>query len=151
MKRFFWMLFFMPMSGLYAQGCPLCASLEIKVLGLKSNQGIVRVLLTRDAASFEELDPSKIEAAKIYFRNLPAKKEGVVIKFPELPSGDYAYKIFHDENNNEILDTTLLGKPVEAVAISGYGALKSEKVSFSKAKFKLAPREKLKKTQNLNL
>lgn len=151
MKLKKWLFFFLfaPSWRLFAQACPLCASLEIKVTGLKNDQGLVRILLTRDAATFEELDPTKIEAAKIYFRNVEAKKEGVVFVFPELPSGTYAYKVFHDANNNELIDTTLLGKPTEGVAVSGYKQLKDPKVSFEKAKFKVAPRAKLKKTAEL--
>lgn len=148
MRFFFLLCFFVSFNVLQAQACPLCASFEIKVTGIRSDQGIVRILLTRDAASFEETDPEKIEASKIFFRNAPAKKSGVLFSFPELLSGDYAYKIFHDENSNELLDTTLLGKPVEQIMVSGYTSLKSDKFSFQKAKFNLAPRAKLKKTKS---
>ncbi len=149
-KLFLLLFFFLGMSVfVFAQGCPLCASLEIKVAGLKNEEGIVRIMLTRDATTFEELDPAKIEASKIYFRNAAAKKDGVIFTFSELPSGAYAYKIFHDANNNELIDTTLLGKPTESVAVSGYKQLKDPKVSFERAKFKVAPRAKIKRTVNL--
>ncbi|MEZ4813721.1 MAG: DUF2141 domain-containing protein [Bdellovibrionota bacterium] len=127
-----------------AEACPLCASLELRVKGIQNNRGVIRVFLTRNAASFEEVNPEKIDASQVYFKNLPAKKEDIVFRFNEVPSGDYAYKVFHDENTNEILDTTLIGKPTEALSVSGYSKLKNEPLSFERAKFQLKPRAKMK-------
>jgi uncharacterized protein (DUF2141 family) len=39
--------------------------------------------------------------------------------FKSLPAGDYAVFVFHDENNNGILDTGLMKRPLEARGYSG--------------------------------
>jgi uncharacterized protein (DUF2141 family) len=39
--------------------------------------------------------------------------------FKSLPVGDYAVFVFHDENNNGILDTGLMKRPLEARGYSG--------------------------------
>lgn len=51
-------------------------------------------------------------------------KEGVVkLNIENIPPGEYAIAVFHDQNGNNILDTNWLGIP-------------KEKVAFSKAKMK---------------
>ncbi len=57
--------------------------------------------------------------------------------FKSLPAGDYAVFVFHDENNNGILDTGLFKRPLEA---RGYSAVLPEDVSplVAKVKFEQA-------------
>jgi uncharacterized protein (DUF2141 family) len=47
---------------------------------------------------------------------LPAHKGAVTGVFADLPAGNYAVAVFHDENGNGKLDANLLGMPTE-----GYG------------------------------
>lgn len=135
------LLLFLPLLA-DAQNCPLCGSIEIKVTGLKSDTGVVRVMLTRDASQFEERSLEKLQPSKLYFRNEKARKSGLSFRFPELPAGRYAYKIFHDENQNKVLDTSLLGKPLEGVAQSGTAKITAS-ASFQEAAFELKARQKL--------
>lgn len=128
-----------------SQSCPFCSSLEIQVKGLRSSTGTLRILLTNDPLAFQEKDPQKIKLAHVFFRNSKADKSGVTFHFKELRSGAYAFKIFHDENSNEILDTSILGKPVEGLAVSGYSVFYSPEFLFEKAKFEIAPAKILKK------
>jgi uncharacterized protein (DUF2141 family) len=61
--------------------------------------------------------------------------------FKAVPPGDYAVFVFHDENNNTILDTGILNRPLEG---RGFSAVLPEqikpfqrKVTFKRAKFVL--------------
>lgn len=127
---------------LCAQACPLCATLEIIVRGVQPKEGVLRIMLTRDQKNFEESDPQKIETSKIFFKNVNSPKAEERVVFLDVPSGRYAFKVFQDINSNEFLDTTLIGKPVEPHAISGYKKISSEKLEFSKASFDIKPRQK---------
>jgi len=53
-----------------------------------------------------------------------------VISIKDLKSGKYAFKFFHDENNDEKLNTNFMGIPKE-----GYGFSNSAKGSFGPPSF----------------
>lgn len=143
MKRFYFIfLFFTFLAN--AQDCPFCASLELRVEGLRNDSGVLRVMLTTDETSFHESDPKRLNLQKIFIRNEKIKNGKAKVLFPKLQSGEYAYRIFHDENNNELLDSTLMGRPLEGVAVSGYEKIGRESVQFSKAKFRVLSRKKYK-------
>jgi len=55
----------------------------------------------------------------------------VMMHITDLPAGEYALAIFHDENNNGKLDTNWLGIPKEKVAFS-----KAKMKTFGPPKFK---------------
>ena len=53
------------------------------------------------------------------------------MEFDDLPEGEYAISIFHDENNNNELDTNFLGIPKE-----GLGASNDARGHFGPPKYK---------------
>lgn len=59
------------------------------------------------------------------------------LTFPDLPPGEYAVVVFHDENDNGQIDHSLLGLPVEALGFSnGFElGLFSGLPSFDKLRF----------------
>jgi uncharacterized protein (DUF2141 family) len=73
--------------------------LEVNLHGLRSDKGIVRLCLTRDARYFPGCkgDP--------HARHLSAPAgKAASIAFADLPEGHYALSVFHDENANGELD-----------------------------------------------
>ncbi len=74
--------------------CPQCGSLEIKVAGIKSNNGLVRIILSKDKENFEAHSPAEVVLARAYFRNTKANTKGITFQFPELPSGNTPIKFF---------------------------------------------------------
>ena len=50
--------------------------------------------------------------------SVAANEGSVEFNIPDLPPGEYALAVFHDENNNGKLDTNWLGIPKEKVAFS---------------------------------
>lgn len=50
--------------------------------------------------------------------SVAANEGSVELSIPDLPPGEYALAVFHDENNNGELDTNWFGIPKEKVAFS---------------------------------
>lgn len=61
----------------------------------------------------------------------------VKVVFSDLPAGDYAVKVMHDENSNNKLDTNLVGIPKEAFGFSNDVMGKVGPPKFSKAKVRV--------------
>lgn len=86
--------------------------LEVVVSGVESSEGNVLVAVYNEAASFPKF--------KKVFRNGAARAEtgSTKVVLEDLPPGEYALAVFHDENANDALDKNLLGFPKEAYGFS---------------------------------
>ena len=94
-------IFLVPLSILSAQ-----SSLTVEILSLESNKGVVIVdLLDQNEESVSD-STSEIVANKC------------TLVFEDLADGQYAIRYFHDENENDELDTNLLGIPKEGFGFS---------------------------------
>lgn len=106
---------------------PAAGTLTVRVTGLKSDQGEVRMALNNSEAAYadEDAEPFRALALPIHDR----KAEAV---FEHLPFGDYTIKLFHDQNSNGELDT-ILGLPSE-----DYGFSNNARATFGPPKYKKA-------------
>ena len=79
--------------------------IEVSVTKLRNDQGVVGIsLLTEDEDLVESI-------------NIAADSDSLlIVSFKDLKKGRYAIKMFHDENENKILDKNQYGMPKE-----GYG------------------------------
>ena len=137
-KSYFLALSFLFTMSPQAKSCKqFCASLKVTVTKLRSKKGKVRILLAKDAKNFQANNPKDVDAGKVFFRETPADQDRILFVFPTLDSGDYAFKVIHDENNNQILDTNLLGIPTEGLAVSHQPKMRPNMVNFDKAKFQI--------------
>lgn len=86
---------------------------DVKVTGLRSNSGEVRVNLYNSRDGF----PSNPQKA---MRTLVSKIENneAAVSFNEIPFGEYAISVLHDENNNRKMDLNWLMVPKEGVGAS---------------------------------
>ncbi len=105
------------------------ADLKVEIIGLDTNNGQV----------FIGLCNKKDEFLKKFYKGTVSKinNHKSVAVFKDLPVGEYAVTIFHDENNNGKLDTNFMGIPNE-----DYGASNNAKgfmgpPKYSDAKFNL--------------
>lgn len=115
------------------QAAPACAeTLTVKLAGLHGKTGTVRVMLWKEAAGF----PTKPEKA-VAHRSAPVTGPEAEVSFSGLTRGTYAAAAYHDENNNGILDRSLLGWPVEPIAASNGARGVVGPPSFSDAAFEL--------------
>ena len=85
--------------------------LDITVDQLRSPKGLLQLCLTANERSFPDCndDPAA--------RKLTARAKDGVARFTDLPPGQYALAIVHDENGNSKLDT-FAGIPKEGIGFS---------------------------------
>ena len=92
---------------------PSTGTLTVIVSDFRSNRGSAVVELFNKEKGFPK-SPEK--ALKIL--SAPISNKKAVVVFENLPGGEYAVSVFHDENNNKKLDTNFLGIPKEGVGAS---------------------------------
>jgi uncharacterized protein (DUF2141 family) len=86
-------------------------TVEVVVTGLGSERGHVLVQLADSAADYDSDDDAFRHAAG------KAKDGGATFTFEDVPYGDYAVKVFHDENDNQKVDMGWRG-PTERYGFS---------------------------------
>ena len=103
--------------------------LSVEIKGIASNSGDVYVAIYDKA---EKWMKTSLSGAKV-----AAKKGSVSASFKELPAGDYAISLYHDENGNGKMDANVMGMPTEPYAFSNDAAGNYGPASFEQAKFKV--------------
>lgn len=108
----------------------LASTLSIKVINIKELKGKIYLGLYDKEKDFKEFDKS------FQGKALDVNSDTLNLQFKNIPSGLYALSLFHDTNNNKILDKNFFGIPKE-----GYGFSNNPQVfgepSFDDAKFEL--------------
>ena len=121
------------LSLLAAFGAPVATStLEVDLTGLRNSQGMIQACLMQDRARFPDCgaDPRairqtvRITSSRIIFENVPP--------------GDYALTLFHDENENRRLDT-VLGIPREGFGFSRNPVVRFGAPKYDKVNMRLGP------------
>ena len=106
MKRLLFSLLLLPVLGLSQN------TLEISVKGVESSKGNISVALYNTEDTFLEFD-------KVFRgERVPAKKGETKLNIADVPEGEYAVAVFHDENANKELDVNWMGIPKETVGFS---------------------------------
>jgi uncharacterized protein (DUF2141 family) len=111
-------------------------SIRVIVKNLENDKGDVKIALfnSEETYSAKNAEPFRKCIAKI-----SGKRAEYV--FTDLPSGEYAFKLFHDENGNGILDANLVGIPKEDYAFSNNAKGSFGPAKYEKAKFKFEQAE----------
>lgn len=88
--------------------------LTVSITALKNDNGQVII----DIFTNENGYPMKTENA-IFRKKQTIPEDGkVVFYIDDLENGEYAFALFHDENNNDKLDVNFIGIPKEGVGAS---------------------------------
>lgn len=103
-------LFCLPFAGLLLAASATAGDLQVDLHGIRAPTGTLRLAVVDSAAGWDS------KAAPLQAQQLPASADAAKVVFKNLPAGDYAVLVTHDENDNGTLDTNLVGIPVE-----GYG------------------------------
>lgn len=111
--------------NLFAQN----TSLEVTVKNIKGTKGTIRVGLFNNEEQFLKT-PLKGKVVKV-------SGTEVKVTFEDLPSGDYAVSVIHDENENGELDSNAIGMPKEGFAFGNNAMGTFGPPSFNKAKVKV--------------
>lgn len=116
--------------GTATAGTPL--TLTVRVSKFRNDKGALICRLFSSAEGF----PSK----PTYRAQVRARIPGstATCSFDKLAPGTYAVALFHDENDNGMLDTNFLGIPSEGVGVSNNRRPLVGPPSFADAKFRLS-------------
>ncbi|MGD1841238.1 MAG: DUF2141 domain-containing protein [Thermonemataceae bacterium] len=108
--------------------------IRVEVVGLKNNKG--KVLLSLFNKQGAKVFPESVKGA---YKSVQLVIEGqkAFATFEQVPHGDYAIALFHDENNNRKIDKNFLGVPQEGYAFSNNYHPLITSPSFKKANFTL--------------
>jgi uncharacterized protein (DUF2141 family) len=104
--------------------------LTVTISGLNNDRGNVKIGLFNSEASWDDKE-KKFAGAQL---NIANRKAVWVLK--DIPYGQYAIKFFHDENNDDKLNTNVIGMPKETYGFYKSGTGKFIPPGFDKAKFR---------------
>jgi uncharacterized protein (DUF2141 family) len=103
--------------------------LSVEISGLRNNKGTLLVSLFRNGDGFPD-DPAKaIRKTKLTM----GESKIATTTFNNLPSGNYAVVVLHDENDNLRMDKNWVGLPKE-----GYGFSNNARGAFGPPGFRQA-------------
>ena len=106
-------------------------TLTIKVEGMTSDTGKVFIAVFNNKKTF-------LKFGENTFGTRAVVKDGMATAiFKDISKGVYAISVFHDENNNNKMDTKLFGIPKEPYGFSNNSKGLIGPPSFDKAKFTL--------------
>ncbi len=121
----------MPLAAVAADS----GSIVIKVSGLNNDKGVVRIALFNDKEKYAK---DKGTAAGAFKKDIASiKDKGASYTFSDVPFGEYAIKIYHDEDNSGTFYTGMMGIPKVQYAFSNNAKGMMGPATFDKAKFKL--------------
>jgi uncharacterized protein (DUF2141 family) len=104
-------------------------SIEIEVNGINSTSGHINIALYNTKSDFNIIEKAFIKKAYII------SGKSILIKLPNIPTGDYALSIFHDANKNLQIDKNLFGIPKEGFAFSNNATANFGPPDWNAAKF----------------
>jgi uncharacterized protein (DUF2141 family) len=109
--------------------------IEVEITGFKNDKGAALIVLYNTKDSFLR---KGIQTGKTVVKN---KKAYIV--FSNLPKGEYAVSMYHDENANGKLDANFVGIPKEGYASSNGAKGFMGPPKFEDAKFSLSTNRKM--------
>lgn len=120
-----------PAQSASAETTDETGNIQVVVNGLKSDKGTVRIGLYDDEQNYLEGLRS--------FRHLviPIEEGKATCTFEDIPFGEYAITLYHDENENIQLDRQFTGIPKESYGFSNNVKPKLGMPAFEKTKFVL--------------
>jgi uncharacterized protein (DUF2141 family) len=90
------------------------ACLRVELTGLRSNVGVINIGVFDSPEGF----PSDVTRA-VRSGCFPIEHSPLLLTFENLPFGQYAATVHHDENMDGELNTNVLGIPIEGIGFSG--------------------------------
>lgn len=115
--------------------------LTVQIDNIKKNKGQIKVGLYNSDNGF------LVDGKEMRSKTALVKSNLVKLEFKNLPQGNYAIAVYHDENMDDVFNTNMIGIPKESYGFStNYKPLLS-KPKFDKVKIELNSD----KTVNINL
>lgn len=86
--------------------------LRVSITNIKNIKGVIKIGLFNDESTF----PNKGE--EYLTIKVDVKQSSHTILISDIPKGDYAVSIFHDENTDDECNTNFIGLPKESYGFS---------------------------------
>lgn len=124
------------LAGAFAVVPAQAGDLKVTVTGVRSDSGALMIGFYDTAANFEDAIGTSAEVGLLADKGrlvgvtMRAKPGSQGVSISDLPPGRYGVIVFHDENDNGLLDISVLGIPRE-----GYGFSKNAIGFFSAPSF----------------
>jgi uncharacterized protein (DUF2141 family) len=130
MKYLFLSLLLCFVQQVLAQG-----SVTVHVEPVQDAKGEISVALYRKPSDFPH-------PVRVYVAQTPKAVKGTnIIRFTNLPAGNYAAAAYHDENGNKKLDKNIFGAPTEPYGFSNDARRLMSAPSFDEARFEIRNNE----------
>lgn len=114
--------------------------LTIEVNGFNNDKGqLILGICDKEVQFLKEFTYKKIEKIT---------NGKVLVVFDNIPSGEYAVSLFHDENNNNNLDTNEYGMPIEKFGFSNNAKGKFGPPKYNDAKISINQNTEIKISLN---
>jgi len=110
-------------------------SITVHITGLRNDKGVARIALFASSATYAASGNTGDMAFKKVAAPISARE--AVCTFQDLPFGDYALKVFHDEDNSGRFVTNMFGMPKVQYGFSNNAHAMFGAPDYEKAKFKL--------------
>ena len=108
-----------------------CPGIRVRVLDIRNSTGTVACALFESPAGF----PAEFLSAATNVMVIKVRKAQALCSFEDIPPGNYAIGVIHDENMNGKLDANRLGIPTEGYGFSNDARALFGPPSFSAASF----------------
>lgn len=107
-------------------------TITVTIQGFNNDNGCARVALfaSKDGFPFESDKAFKTLQA-------PIKDGKSAVIFNDIPYGDYAISLYHDDNDNGRLDLSFWGKPLKGVGVSNNPPKHNSTPRFEEVQFTL--------------
>jgi uncharacterized protein (DUF2141 family) len=116
---------------------PESTELVVRINNLRNDTGMLGCQVFSGAKGF----PNDSDKATAGFY-VPIKAGAALCKFGGLAAGQYAVTVMHDENNNKVLDTNVLGIPKEGYGVSNNKTYAMSQPKWDESRFDIAAGEK---------
>jgi uncharacterized protein (DUF2141 family) len=109
------------------------ACLTVELTGLRSNLGVINIGVFASAEGFPNDATRAVRSGCFPIPELP-----LLLRFDDLPFGQYAATVHHDENMDGELNTNLLGIPTEGIGFSGNPKIWRGVPAFDRTRFEFS-------------
>lgn len=107
-------------------------TIQVEIQNIQTAEGSIRIAIYRGEENFLEDGKAVVTKAA-----LVEKAGTLTVSFPNLPYGEYSVAIYHDLNNNNKLNTNLVGIPSEPYGFSNDARSKWGPPKYKDARFSL--------------
>jgi uncharacterized protein (DUF2141 family) len=109
------------------------ACLTVELTGLRSNVGVVNIGVFDSPEGFPNDATKAVRSGCFPIQALP-----LLLTFEDLPFGQYAATVHHDENMDGELNTNVLGIPIEGIGFSGNPKIWRGVPAFERTRFEFS-------------